>query len=77
MIAEQEIKDLVIARLKTLPEDIGISIGSAGNFSREEIIRHVEQDDEIGRKIVEVELAFLRKLKEGIIYEQQPVGHKA
>ena len=74
---DEDIKELVIARIKSLPDETGISVGSAGNFSREEIIRHVEQGDEIGRKIVEVELAFLRKLKEGIIYEQQPVGHKA
>ena len=73
----EDIKELVIARIKTLPENTGISIGSAGSFSKEEIIRHIENDDEIGRKIMEVEMSFLQKLKEGIFYEQQPTGHKA
>ena len=74
---KEDIKELVIARIKYLPEDTGVSIGSAGNFSREEMIQHVEKDDEIGRKIIKVELNFLQKLKEGIIYERQFVGHKA
>ncbi len=69
MITEQEIKQLVIERLKTLPEDIGMSIGSQGDFNKNEMISHVEKGDDIGQKIVEVEMSFLRGLKEGILYE--------
>ncbi len=74
---DEDIKELVIARIRSLPDETGISVGSAGNFSKDELIHHIEQNDEIGRKIVKVELAFLQKLKEGIIYERQPIGHKA
>ena len=66
---EQEIKDLVIARLKTLPEDKNISIGGDGEFTREELIRHVAENDAIGKKMIEIEMDFLRSLKEGIFYE--------
>jgi hypothetical protein len=69
MVTEQEIKELVIERLKTLPENTGMSIGSRGDFDREEIIAHVERGDDIGKKIIEAELNFLRGLKEGILYE--------
>lgn len=69
MVSEQEIKQLVIERLKTLPEDTGLSIGSMGGFDKQELISHVELGDEIGWKIIEVELNFLRGLKEGILYE--------
>jgi len=69
MASEQEIKQLVIERLKTLPENIGLSIGAMGDFDKQELISHVEQGDDIGQKIVEVELSFLRGLKEGILYE--------
>jgi len=69
MEIEQEIKDLVIARLQTLPDDTGISIGSAGEFSRDELISRVEAGDEVGKKIVEIEMNFLRGLKDNILYE--------
>lgn len=59
----QEIKDLVIARLEILPEDTGISIGSAGEFTRDELIKRVRQGDEIGQKIIQVELSYLKSLK--------------
>ena len=66
----QEIKELVIARLKTLPDDKEVSIGSDGEFSKEELIEFVEKDDPIGKKMVEIEMTFLRALKEGALFEQ-------
>ena len=63
----EDIKQLVILRLETLPSDKKISIGSYGDFKKEELIAHVEKEDQIGKKMVEVELEFLRALKKGII----------
>jgi len=69
MSNEQEIKQLVMERLKTLPDNAGLSIGAQGEFNRDELISHVQNGDEIGQKIIEVELSFLRGLKKGILYE--------
>lgn len=69
MAVEDEIKQLVIARLQTLPEDVGISIGAEGDFNKNELISHVEQDDDIGKQIVEVEMNFLRAMQNNIFYE--------
>ena len=71
MDQEQEIKNLVIARLGVLPEDIGISIGSSGNFNKEEMIAHVKSGDEIGKKITKVEMDFLKGLKQGAHYGKE------
>lgn len=77
MANEQEIKQLVIERLKTLPDDTGLSIGSMGDFNKDELIKRVEQGDDVGQKIIEVELNFLRGLKDGILYETQHIGNEA
>jgi len=66
-ITDEEIRKLVVERLKSFPSSKKISIGSEGNFSREELIEHVETEDRIGRKIIEIQLAYLQSLKEGII----------
>lgn len=66
----QEMRDLVVARLKTLPTDREISIGADGEFTKEQLIEHVEKEDEIGLKMIEVEMSFLRALKEGTLFEQ-------
>ncbi|MFH1065331.1 MAG: hypothetical protein V1734_02385 [Nanoarchaeota archaeon] len=64
---EKEIKELVIARLETMPSDEKVSIGSAGEFNKEELISEVKKGSSIGKKIIEIEMEFLRAMKEGII----------
>ena len=59
----EEIKELVIARLEVLPKDTGISIGSSGEFTPEQLIARVKAGDEVGQKIIEVQLNYLKSLK--------------
>lgn len=65
---EDEIKELVIARLSSLPADKEISIGSDGSFNRDELIGAVERGDAIGKKMIDVEMSFLRSLKDGSFF---------
>ncbi|MBU4257262.1 hypothetical protein L6249_02160 [Candidatus Parcubacteria bacterium] len=66
---DKDIKELVKARLSILPQNVNISIGLDGAFKRDELIRHVEQGDSIGEKIIQVDMEFLRSLKRGEFYE--------
>lgn len=63
----EDLKELVIARLETFHPNRRISIGSYGDFNKEELIEHVKKGDELGKKVIEIELEFLRALKEGIL----------
>lgn len=65
---EEQIQELVVARLQIMPPDASISLGSAGEFTRNELIEHVKKADEIGKKITEIQLEYLRLLKENTIY---------
>lgn len=67
MVTESEIKQLVIARLDALPSDKKISIGSVGEFTKDELIESVKKGNDVGKKIIEIELEFLRALKIGIL----------
>lgn len=61
--SDDDIRKLVVARLSVLSSDMQISIGSDGSFSRDELITHVNADDDIGKKIEEIELEWLRSWK--------------
>lgn len=63
---EERIKKIVIARLEVLSPDKKISIGSAGEFSKDELIEKVKKGDPIGKKMIQIEMEFLRSLKQGI-----------
>jgi hypothetical protein len=66
----EDLKDLVIARLDVFSPHKKISIGSDGQFTKNELIECVKQGNKIGKKIVEIELSFLRALKEGTLLEE-------
>ena len=64
------IRELVIARLEVLSSERGFSIGGCENLTRDELIQHVRDGDAIGQKVAEMELTFLRALKDGTLLEQ-------
>lgn len=73
---DEELKKIVIARIEIFPSDKKISIGSVGEFTKEEIIKHVERETDIGEKIIEIQFNYLKSLKEGIFYEQNFVNNQ-
>lgn len=62
-----KVKELVIARLSVIPQNKKISIGNFGEFNKDELIENVKSGSEVGKKIIEIELEFLRALKQGIV----------
>jgi len=74
---DPDMKELVKMRLSTIPKGLSVSIGSRGSFKVEDLIRHVEMEDEIGKSIVEMDMEFLRDLKNGKLYEQVAFDNQA
>ncbi len=70
----KELKELVIARLDVMPSNMKVSIGPYGTFSKEELKKHVEFGDYIGKKVVDVQMSFLRSIKEGKLYVRNPTS---
>ncbi len=56
---EDYVKKLVVARLKTMPPNIGFSIGSFGDFKRDELIDNVMKGTPIGKEFIGIELKML------------------
>lgn len=64
----EEVKELVLARLETLPPGAVVSIGSGQELTKEELIKSVKEGSDVGQKIIEIEMSFLQSLKEGVLY---------
>lgn len=69
MTLDEQIRALVIARIRTLPEDISLSLGGEAELKREELIAHVEKDDAVGKEFTDMQLEFLRDMASGALYE--------
>lgn len=64
VLADEDVRKLVLARLSVLSRDTIISLGSAGSFSRDELVHKVETGDAIGEKLAEIQMEWLRSFKE-------------
>jgi hypothetical protein len=64
MVNNSEI-ELVIARLRAMPDNALVSAGMGGGvMNRDALIEHVRnaEKDEIGRKIIEAHLSYMRSV---------------
>lgn len=68
MNKEELIQKIVIERIKAMAPNVRIALGSKGEFlNRDEILKEVSQNTDIGKKIINIQLKYLRALKEGIV----------
>lgn len=65
---QEDIKKLVIARIRAVSDELGIVIGST-KYSKEEILQSVEEGDELGKEVIEIQMDYLRDMAEGAIYK--------
>ena len=64
---DEDLKNLVIERIKASSSDIKVSIGTV-EYSKEEMLKNVEEENEIGREIVDIQIEYLRDMADGTIY---------
>lgn len=62
---EQEQQELVLARFKTLNPESKIVLGGEDEITVREIIKHIEEGDSFGKKIVQVQIKMLKILSAG------------
>ena len=64
----EDIKKLVIERIKASSSDLGVVIGSI-EYSKEEMLKSVEEENEIVKEIIAIQMEYLRDMASGAIYQ--------
>ncbi len=63
---DPEIKKLILWRIDTsVPKHFKLVMGDKGTFNKEELKKHVEEEDDVGMKFVQMELNFIKALSSG------------
>ena len=61
-------KEIVIERLRQAPPTVKIAFGSLNEFmNRDELIEQVEKETDIGKRIVKIQLEYLKAFKRGML----------
>ncbi len=61
-------KEIAIERLRQAPLTVKIAFGSMNEFmNRDELIEQVQKETEIGKRIIKIQLEYLRAFKRGML----------
>jgi len=63
----REARDLVIERIRASSDNLRISIGST-EYSKQEILKSIKEDTNLGKEIIDAQLEYLRSVASGAIY---------
>lgn len=66
----EELRKIVLERLKSMPESLSVSIGNS-EYTTDELVEHVEDGDDVGKQIMEIQLQYLQDLGSGKIYDNE------
>lgn len=61
-MSEEYLKQLVVARLRTVPPNVDFSFGDYGDFTRDQLIQEVEKNTEVGRETIQIEINFIHEM---------------
>lgn len=64
---KEQLKEITMARIRTISRDAHISLGSE-DYSSEDLIKHLEKNDEIGDELIQMNWQYLKDLASGAIY---------
>jgi len=56
--------ELIVARLETMPSNVRVNLGNLKTLGRDDLITHVKKGDSFGQQIIEMQMAYLKSLKD-------------
>ncbi len=74
----EDIRNLVVARIKAMPEELKISIGSS-EYTKDQLLKSTEENNELGQQVRDMHMDFVRSMASGNLYEdgqQKDISHK-
>ncbi len=61
----ERLKQIVLMKIATMPKNYKLSIGGEGSFNKVQIAERINKMDDVGRKILDMELKFIKALSRG------------
>jgi hypothetical protein len=66
---EKQLQELVIARLSAIPKNLQMAVG-ANQYNIEDLIKSVQQNDNVGKQLVAMQVQYLKDLSSGEVYKE-------
>jgi len=59
---DEEVVELVLARLETMPEHLQIHLGREGTVDKAKLIEHVKRQDALGKAFVQKQMEYIKSM---------------
>ena len=56
-------REIVISRLMAIPPNLKLSIGEYGAFNNDQLVQHVQKNDDVGKAVLDMQMSYLQSLK--------------
>lgn len=66
---DSDLKKIVMAKIETYDDDWLLSIGGAGTFDRSTLLKEVQNETQIGLKVVAIQREFMEDMASGKFYK--------
>jgi len=66
---DPDLKRIVMARVQTYDSDFELIIGGNEPMDKESLLRNIEEETDVGKKIVSIQLKYMQDLISGKIYK--------
>lgn len=67
---QEQLKQIVLARVRTIPSDERVSLGN-DEYSSEELINHIENGDDVGKELVIMHWKYMQDIAKGALYDNE------
>lgn len=64
-----DLKKIVLAKIENYDDDWLLSIGGSGTFDKNALLKEVENETEIGLKVVAIQRDFMEDMANGKLYQ--------
>ncbi len=61
----KDVKELITERISVMPNNFKLSIGNYGTFSKEQLLRSIQDEDKVGQEVIRMQLNFINALTSG------------
>lgn len=66
---DSDLKKIILAKVESYDDDWVITIGGDGSFDKETITKEIQNETEVGLKMVKIENDFMTDLTNGKFYQ--------
>ncbi|MBU1117952.1 hypothetical protein KKD37_03220 [Patescibacteria group bacterium] len=66
---DSDLKNIILAKIMSYDDDYELFIGGGKPLNKDDLVKNIENETEVGKQIIKIQSDFMRDLVSGNIYK--------